>query len=282
MEIKTLENIPLSVLHAARNDAFSDYPRSWANAAYEKMLRRRGYEASLSFGAFEGDLLASLTLNGIGELQGKKTAYDTGTGTRKAYRGLGLAGKIFDAVVPLLKQHGIKTYLLEVLQDNAAAIKIYKNAGFTITRGLNYFFQQPDEIRLPQRELDKKYTIVNVGPDNVTMRSMWDFEPSWQNSFAAIGRNQADFTTIAVMHGDKTVGYGIIEPATGDIPQLAVAHAHRGNGIASHILRELLLLCHAPVIKVTNTEVGCAGMTSFLQGRNIPLQGAQWEMIKEL
>ncbi len=94
------------------------------------MLSRRGFVPSLSFGIFEGDKLISFTLNGIGQFNGEKTAYDTGTGTIKEYRGRGLASKIFTDSLPFLKQAGVSQYLLEVLQHNTNAVGVISKTRF--------------------------------------------------------------------------------------------------------------------------------------------------------
>jgi ribosomal protein S18 acetylase RimI-like enzyme len=80
----------------------------------------------LSFGAFKNEDLLAFTFNGIGEYHGIKTAYDTGTGTLKEYRGQGLAKCIFQHSLPFLEEAGIRQYLLEVLQHNEGAVALYK------------------------------------------------------------------------------------------------------------------------------------------------------------
>lgn len=115
--------------------------------------------AALSFGAFDGEKMVSFTLNGIGKYLGRLTAYDTSTGTIEAYRGQGLASGIFEHSLPFLKEAGVEQYLLEVLQDNESAIKVYKKAGFQITRSFNYFRQDMDKIMLSQSNLPAGFSV---------------------------------------------------------------------------------------------------------------------------
>ena len=68
------------------------------------MLKRRGYNPQLSFAAFDNDEIVAFTLNGTGTFNGVLTAYDTGTGTIKQYRGQSIAGKIFTHSLPFLKE----------------------------------------------------------------------------------------------------------------------------------------------------------------------------------
>lgn len=182
--IRSLANTSIPELYAAFDAAFSDYPRRWTAAEFEYDLKRRGYTPELSFGAFDDDKLVSFTLNATGIFNGIPTAYDTGTGTLQAYRGKGLASKIFEVAAPCLKEAGIQQYLLEVLQVNDAAISIYKKAGFTISRSLNYFIQDISELNIKPPNPATSITIREIDLQYKTaMQQMWDFIPSWQNSF---------------------------------------------------------------------------------------------------
>ncbi|MCK7537059.1 MAG: GNAT family N-acetyltransferase [Marinilabiliales bacterium] len=52
-----------------------------------------------------------------------KSAFDAGTGIIKEHRGKGLAGKMFEFAVPLLKDQCISKFWLEVLQVNEKQLK---------------------------------------------------------------------------------------------------------------------------------------------------------------
>lgn len=116
MEIKSLENTCFGTLFEAFGQAFADYEVQLDETQLRRMLRRRGFDPRLSFAAFDGERIAAFTLNGTGNFNGLPTAYDTGTGTLEAYRGQGLAAKVFEHSIPYLREAGIRQYLLEVLQ----------------------------------------------------------------------------------------------------------------------------------------------------------------------
>ena len=90
MEIRSLEHIDYDVLFRGFENAFSDYEIHFDKEEVRSMLERRGYNPELSFAAFEKGEIVAFTLNGIGLFNGVPTAYDTGTGTVKAYRVKGL------------------------------------------------------------------------------------------------------------------------------------------------------------------------------------------------
>ena len=84
------------------------------------MIERRGFNLDLSFGAFNKDQLVGFTLNGIGDWNGKLTAYDTGTGIIKEFRKKGVATKLFNESLPTLRENNISQYLLEVIRTNTS------------------------------------------------------------------------------------------------------------------------------------------------------------------
>ncbi len=141
MEIRSLENIGFDTLFNAFERAFADYEIRFEKEEVRRMLTRRGYVPRLSFGAFDNGAIIAFTLNGIGMFNGVSTAYDTGTGTVKEYRGQGIAGKIFNHSLPYLKEAGIRQYLLEVLQDNTKAISVYSRMQFKTTRQFDCYRQ---------------------------------------------------------------------------------------------------------------------------------------------
>lgn len=156
--IKSLQNLSFDQLFEAFENAFADYDMQLNQNQLEAMLIRRAYRSEFSFGAFDRDKLVSFTLNGIGRYKDKPTAYDTGTGTTQAYRGQGLAKKIFIHSIPHLKEAGIQQYLLEVIQHNEKAYQLYSKMGFEILRSFNYYVGE--KVRL---YFKNKVTFHHIG-----------------------------------------------------------------------------------------------------------------------
>lgn len=280
--IQSLENLSFDSLFVAFSKAFGGYEVQVDREELQVMLSRRGFAPSLSFGLFDQGELISFTLNGIGEYNGVKTAYDTGTGTIKEYRGRGLASKIFTESLPFLKKAGVKQYLLEVLQHNTSAVSVYRKLGFEVSREFNYFTQLGESVTIPCKTLPLGYRIakLDLGEMNA-FSSFWDFTPSWQNAFEAIQRRENDFRVFGAYKGQDVVGYCVFEPTSGDVTQIAVDRNHRRQGLASALLSEALKSNKHNSVKAINTEISCENSTAFLNSCGIPLRGTQYEMIKK-
>lgn len=285
MEIKSLRNIGFDVLFEAWSRAFAEYDMQLNKRQLQSMLKRRGFNTELSFAAFEGDEIAAFTCNGIGNFKGIPTAYDTGTGTLKEYRGQGLATRIFEYSIPYLKKNGVGQYLLEVLQHNLKAVSVYKNIGFEVSREFNYFMQNSSEVRNEVKIPGIPYEIkpINIWKFDKVMPEFQDFYPSWQNSFESVRRTPEVFVSLGVFTEGRLIGYCVSEPGSGDITQIAVDRKYRRKGFGSLLFRKMVELNKYDYVKAINTEINCdVPLKSFLEAKNIPLRGKQFEMIKKI
>jgi ribosomal protein S18 acetylase RimI-like enzyme len=282
-EIKSLENIDFDSIFEAFSQAFIDYEFQLSKRQLQAMLKRRGFIPNASFAAFEGNKIVSFVLNGIGKYNGIQTAYDTGTGTLKNYRGKGLATAIFEYSIPYLRKMNINQYLLEVLQHNTKAFSVYKKLGFEVVREFNYYIQKNEEVNYKAKPLYssniiKKFDLVEYG----SISDFWDFYPSWQNSFESIQRSAEEFICLGVFNGKNLIGYCIFDPHSGDITQIAVDKQNRRNGIATLLLGEMIKLNKNNTIYIGNTDILCDSINSFLKSKNIDIKGKQYEMIKTI
>lgn len=284
MKIKTLENLQFSEIHSAFNKAFADYELPpMKESELKQMVYRRGFVPELSFGAFDGKDLVSLTLNGIGTWNGIKTAYDTGTGTIKEFRGQGLAKQIFTESIPVLKKAKISQYLLEVLQHNDKAVNLYKKQGFEVSREFYYYVEEKKNIKFSIKSNLNNLEIKNINNPNLKIApSFWEFYPSWQNNNNSIQRRLADFKILGAYTSGKLVGYIVSELNTGDITQLAVDKNYRRKGIATKLLQNILPEIISKSLKFINTDIKDNSMYSFLNELNLKPIGKQYEMIKSL
>jgi len=282
-KINSLKDKSFDALYESFQDAFADYEMQVNKEELERMLIRRGFVPELSFGAFDGDKLVAFTFNGIGKYCGIETAYDTGTGTMKDYRGKGLATQIFEYSIPFLIEAGIKQYLLEVLQHNTKAVSLYQKLGFEITREFNYFSQEVEAVKLSVNNTELDYKIKDITLTQIeSLAYFFDFNPAWQNSFESIFRKPEEFKAFAALSENIPVGFCVTEIKSGDITQIAVNHNHRRNGIGTLLLNEALKVNLHNSVKCINTSIGCDSITRFLESFSIPVAGKQYEMIKKI
>ena len=284
MEIRSLENICFDALFEGFSNAFSDYEIHFDKSEVQSMLIRRGYIPYLSFAAFEGGKIVAFTLNGIGMFNSIQTAYDTGTGTVKEYRGRGLAGEIFRYSLPFLRQAGISQYLLEVLQNNHKAITVYRRMQFETTREFDCFKQSIaniDNLHSIKQCANLRIELINT--DTVRQaQTFCDFYPSWQNSIESIERGASDLTCIGAFDLYELVGFCVFDRKSGDLTQIAVKEEYRRQGVASQLLCEVIRQMCTDFVKVINVPSDNLSLPAFLKSTNITLMNKQFEMVMDL
>lgn len=284
MEIRPLSGTDPEIIWNGFSKAFADYEVQINRTQFMALIKRRGFDPDVSFAAFEGkDNIIAFTLNGTGTFNGIPTAYDTGTGTVKEHRGKGLATKIFEHSPPFLKDRNLEQYLLEVLQHNTGAVSVYRKLGFGVTREFHYFVQKSTEVRPGADQAGSRFSVRQIDPlAAAETEGFADFAPSWQNSYESISRVPDHFVALGAFEEETMLGCCILEPASGDIPQLAVKEESRRKGIGSLLLREALRLNQSEIVKIVNADIRCVSITGFLQSKNIPVTGKQYEMIRKL
>lgn len=277
---KVLDNTSIEIIYKTFLQAFCDYQVEielpfWK---FQQMIKRRGFEAQISIGAFENERLVGFVLNGLREWKGKSTAYDLGTGVIPEYRRQGLTTDIIQNIKKLFKEKQVEQYLLEVLKPNESAIQLYKKEGFKIERELSCFEMNKDDFISKTTCVVEKVEKIDLEQ----LKSFWDFKPSWQNSIDSIYAIPEEFIYSVVYVNNIIVGYGIIEKRTGDIPQFAVKKEYRGQGIASSIITELIKNTESSNINVVNTVAQYKGIEKFLVKLGFKYEVGQYEMLLNL
>jgi len=291
IQIKTLGNTPFEQIHSAFAKAFEDYiePFDLTQDQLKHMVERRACDFELSFGAFHNDELIGFTLNGIDNWNGRLTAYDTGTGIIKDFRKQGIATRMFNESLPILRQNKITQYLLEVIKTNTSAVHLYKKAGFKIIREFDYYVKTREpkddlaKIKFVQIEgirFNGEYVIQQIEePAWKIFENFWDFYPSWQNSIDSIKRKFKCFNFLGIYHQYNLIGYGIIEKHTGDIPQFAISPQHRRKGLGKILYYSLLECTASNQIKFINPDADNKPFKIFAKNLGLPPGLGQYEML---
>jgi len=208
MQIKNLSTTNINQIVACLSDSFSEYavkmpsdPHFWA-----KRWKSARVDYALSFGVFDKDKLVAFIINGIDEHEGKRTAFNTGTGVIKSHRGQQLVDKMYAAATPHFKEQGIKKWMLEVLCNNKRAIRVYQRIGFKITRTLKCF---KGNLNISNPEITVKPIDFNDRPIKENPNHHFY---SWDNRDEAIFTSDDYKTYLVYDKSEKYIGYFCIIP----------------------------------------------------------------------
>ncbi|REC77165.1 GNAT family N-acetyltransferase [Chryseobacterium elymi] len=265
MEFKTLANITVDELLSVFNHSFSDYvvPFHLTKEVLISKIAAEKLNMSLSAGAFEEGKLVGFILQSEKNENGEKIIYNGGTGVVPASRGKGLVRKMYDFIIPVLKERNANTLLLEVIEGNHNAIRAYENLGFTIVRRLLCFNgsiqqgKENDEIAI--RELkDFQWDVLC---------SFWDVEPSWQGSVFVLKPMPENYLTLGAYDENTLVGYIVYNPAAKKIYQFAVDKNYRNQGIGTKLFNAIKEKNGGQAIALNNVDDSSENTSRFLSER---------------
>lgn len=285
MEYQTLEKTDTFCLYQTFRKAFSDYqvPVDMPYKAFVTNLKRNGYMPGMSVGTFEHGELTGIVLNGVRYWKGEKTIYDLGTGVIPAFRKRGITKNMLNMVQTICQDNGISRYQLEVIQENTAAVALYKKQGFQVMRSLNCYMTERSERKSDESRSWQIFSSKVLTPEQwVCAKSFWDYFPSWQNSMDSVCAIADSFACILAEISGKLIGYGMINKATGDVVQLAVKSEYRRLGAATDIMWYLQEQTGSPEIKMLNIDERDEALNMFLKQSGFRVFVKQYEMEKKL
>lgn len=216
MEIKNLARTELSEIVHCLVRAFKGYFVKMPDSVDYWQSRFKGarVDFSLCFGVFDEGKLVAFIINGIDTHNGKLTAFNTGTGVLAPYRGQALVDKMYAFALPKFRTAGIEKCMLEVIEANARAIRVYERIGFRVKRRFLCF---KGEIRAETMlaSIEKIPLQQFLTLDNAVHRYY-----SWDNINTAIEQSGV-YEAYSVKQNDgQTIGHFVLNPNNNYIAQL--------------------------------------------------------------
>ncbi len=271
MEIKNLKGTSLNDIVQAITSSFADYFVQLSSdvAYWEKRFEAARVDYELSFGMFDNGQLVGFIINGIDELNGIKTAFNTGTGVMAESRGHKIIDRLYAHALPYLKEKGIGQCTLEVIRQNERAIHVYERIGFHISKELKCF-------KGTLAVTDPGAAVQKVSFDQLrdTARA-YDSFYSWDNITAAVVASGGSYQCYTVSKDGKAIGYFILNPATNHLIQFEVTGDNTQEAIPV-LLSGIATI--APEVKINNVDNTRKELTGALLAAGLDNFIDQYEM----
>jgi len=217
MEIRNLANTDIATIVECMTESFQNY---FVKIPFEVDFWAKRYDAArvdyaLSFGAFDHDKLVAFIIQGVDFHNDEKTAFNTGTGVIEEYRGQKLVDQLYDYAFPVLKENGITKCLLEVIEQNHRAVRVYERIGFEKDRFLRCFSGE-------QKEISNNFQVQEIDIAGLKkVMSPYQKYYSWDNSLDAILKKGEMFKSFTVSNQEGTnLGYFTISTANNALIQI--------------------------------------------------------------
>ena len=202
-----------------------------------------------------------------------KTVYNAGTGVVPAHRGKGLTEQLYKTVLPLLRREGMVHHQLEVIEQNAPAIRVYEKIGFKTVRTFSCFKGSVNGALDPELTISESAT-----PDVEAYASWWNFAPSWQNDTPAIQRAPEVHRIVELRKGDEPVAYAAYMPATGRVKQYGVHPHHRQKGYGRQLFNYICSTMSQKEVNLINVDENDTASTDFFKAIGFQRFLGLWEM----
>lgn len=245
-----------------------------------RIMERLKINYNYSVGAFSGEKMVAFILHTSGNFNGSEVAYNGGTGVIPYYRGFGLVGHMYEVALPLLKAAGLKSVVLEVLENNISAKKSYAKVGFEVGRYLRGFKL---ENNLDLNDSEYNYQFSDKIIENLVLRSD-DVQSDFMGSDDRLIENSSHEKMIIAKEPNdyEVVGYLVIQPKTGRINRFWVAPKARRNGVGTGLMRKAQLLSKNRQLVALNVDANNTAACAFLKKMGFENQLNQFEMILNL
>ncbi len=240
IQIRTLDEISIPELSHLFNRAFADYfvKIEITPEILAEKIKAEDIQPEMSVGIFTNDKAQGFMLHAVREIIGGKVAYNAGTGVVPEFRGKKSAVKMYDFILPKLKEVGVQKVVLEVMEQNIAAIKSYLNCGFKKVVNLECFNGNVEVGSYNQVVEFKK-------AENKIILDLSDFknwQASWQHDNLSVIQS-GTYETFCGYTNNTLVCFASLIPKTGRVAQFAVNPDYRRQGIGSALFRYLSEMC---------------------------------------
>lgn len=273
MQYHTLENLSIESLCQLFNRAFSDYilKIELSPDFFKKKLISEDIDLSISAGAFKNGKPVGFILHALRD----GVAYNGGTGVIPEARGNHLTCKMYEYLLPKLKQKGTREISLEVIDKNLRAIKSYQKVGFEKLVDLNCYKGIPSGKPI---NLDIQIKRL-IRPDFPFLESFWEWQPTWQHASRTLQKSN-DYTFLGAYKANQLVAYASVFPEKGRVAQFAVHPRHRKQGVASTLFQfikqqtenELYVMNVDGNHKQTHRFLESMGLTIFITQHKMKLK----------
>jgi len=264
LRVDQLAGVSIDEIVACLNNAFENYFVSMPKDVnfWQNRFKQNGVDFNLSWGVFDDDKLVAFVVNGIGQLNGVKTAYNSGTGVLESYRGRRLVDEMYEFGLPLLKKQGITNCTLEVITENHRGIAVYERLGYRRQRLLHSFQGSPAQQEGFVLNLIDLSTLDLVKQDE---HYVWD-----QQSFVV--QRLENCVAYEILDQNHSVGYVVMNQSSGKLIRMELKNEN-WEAFFGAISR------HLTTVRLSNVDGNRKGLLRYLDKSGFTNTVNQYEMV---
>ncbi|MGM0837522.1 MAG: GNAT family N-acetyltransferase [Bacillota bacterium] len=204
--IKKLSECKLEEAVAAWNTGFEGYFFD-ATMDVDRFTTRLGLEnlsAALSIVAFDQQKPIGILLSGVKTIEGKRVAWNGGTGVATDYRRNGVGKLLIDKALEIYEEVNVEVSTLEAITENKKAINLYEKKGYKIVDEVVHL--RTEDVPEFYGALD--YQAVFTSANDAQYLPIYRHDTPWQSQWFSMREGQA----LQLVNNDgETVAYGLFK-----------------------------------------------------------------------
>ncbi|WKT78510.1 GNAT family N-acetyltransferase [Lysinibacillus fusiformis] len=189
MNIKTVSQCTLEEVLRAWNKGFEGYfvPIHMTAEMFLQRLVGEGLSAEHSIVAFDHNEPIGIVVNGFRHMDGKKIAWNGGTGISPNYRGKGVSRLLMEETLAIYERENVEIATLEAIKENSVAIALYEKYGYVITDQLQ-FLSGEYEAKV---EHTTAIRVEIIRPEQLPHVPFYQEDVPWQCSWHSVKQGEA-------------------------------------------------------------------------------------------
>lgn len=254
LEIRRLNTCTFDEALQIWNEGFEGYfvNMTLSLDAYIARLHNDNLSAQHSLVAFSQGNPAGFLLNGIRTNEGRRVAWNGGTGVSPEFRGQGVGKVLVKAALNLYAEQGVEVATLEALGTNDTAIALYQKCGYEVVDRLVFLEHQgPLTTGFSKPAGIDGYSIRIGPPVLVAGLQFYQVSAPWQAQWQCLSLSNG-WGLIVSDAGGEDVGYALYKRAFGPDGRTAGITLYQcvaalGRNDAESILARALQEVYAPL-----------------------------------
>ncbi|MBY0122805.1 GNAT family N-acetyltransferase [Bacillus sp. S/N-304-OC-R1] len=190
--VKRLKDCTIEEGVKAWNTGFEGYYFD-ATTSPDRFINRlaaEGLSSELSIVAFKNNEPIGIVKNGIREVNGKKIAWNGGTGVASKVRKQGIGQILMEETLNVYREAGVDIATLEAISDNERAIALYKKMGYEIVDNLVHL-ELKGSVIMEEGNTNQDYFIESAIPQQTSTLPFYKGMNPWQTHWQAAKEGQA-------------------------------------------------------------------------------------------
>lgn len=192
IEVKRLKDCTIAEGVKAWNVGFEGYyfdaittPKNFINR-----LVSEGLSPELSIVAFMGNEPVGIIKNGIRLINGKKIAWNGGTGVASTLRKQGIGQLLMEETFNIYREEGVDLATLEAISDNERAISLYKKLGYEIVDDLVHL-ELKGSHSIKEVPPHEDVSLEKVAPQQIGGLPFYKASNPWQTHWQSAKEGEA-------------------------------------------------------------------------------------------